>query len=112
MIHRAGVRGRIVAQALLELGERAGPDEVEPERVETQIHHMAVAIDQAREAAFGPTAVDALLNIQPLAIEPLVRRTDNFAIVADQQPVEVLQFAAPADLNAVDVINQRVRPSR
>ena len=88
---RVRVRSRIVAQPLLQIGERCRAGEVEVQRGEPELHHMTVRIDEAGQER-PALAVDQSV----VALHARVRGFDHgldASIVVDQQGAEMLQLA-------------------
>jgi hypothetical protein len=97
---------RILLQPLLELLERGRADEVQLERIETELHHMTVSVDESGEQ--GPAlAVDRAFRRLPPSHLPIDNGND-LPVVSDSQFVEVLKLSIGANLQPVDVVNQRI----
>ena len=100
------MRGRIIAQPLLQLGERMRARQVEPQRRESEVDDMPVRVDQPGQQR-PPLAVDLMLR--PAAA--IVVGIDDLQTLPSspiEQAGEMLQLAVGADLDAVDVVDQGV----
>jgi hypothetical protein len=67
---------------------------------------MAMRVDQPRQKR-PALAVDPLFGVETHIVQS-IQRANDLAVVSDEQPVETLQLPIGPNLNAVDVVDERV----
>ena len=75
------MRGRIIAQPSLQVGDRRRPNEVELEGIAAKLGHVTVRIDQPGKQS-ASTAVDHFALHARVVSRP--EHADHLAVVADQ----------------------------
>ena len=75
------MRGRIIAQPLLQLGQRMRARQVEPQRRESEVDDVPVRVDQPGQQR-PPFAVDLMFD-RPLQIVIGIDDLQNSAVVAE-----------------------------
>ena len=96
---------RIIAQPLLQLGQRRGADEVEPKRAEAEVHDMAMRVDQPGQHRL-PVRVDHRRGLGPRIAG--MQHAHDLAAIVDQHAGEMLHLSVGIDLDAVGMVDQRV----
>ena len=103
---RVRMRGRISRQPLLEIGERAGADEVELKCGKTEPQHMPVRVDQAGQQCLAAAVDDRRPLRQCRRVGPSVRMTLPSSPISS--PVKCWSLPVGADLNSIDIGDQRI----
>jgi hypothetical protein len=102
---RIGIGHGVRAEPFLQLVERPGADEVQLKSAFAKPEHMPVRVDQAGKHR-PPSSID---DIRVAKLEQLaVKHVLHLAVIADQDSGEVLQPSVRIDLDAVEVVDQRV----
>jgi len=105
-----GMRRRVVLQPILQILERARAHQIELKRGETEAEDMAVCVDEAGKES-AAAAVDQLVVLLHSRTRGRNHRFDA-AVVPDQHAPEMLQFAVGADLDTIDVADERLGQGR
>ncbi len=100
---------RIIAQAMLHVGERAAAGDVEPEGAEAEVQNMAVGVDQARQNRRS-FHVDDRRSSRPAVT--VLEQADDLAVVADHDPAEMLELSVGAGLPAIRMVYEGNGPGR
>ncbi len=103
-----GMSRREEPEALLDVGQGACPDQLHRERGHPQIDHVPVRVDQAREQR-PSTAVDALSANS--GVVERAGRSNDLAVVIEQETGKMLQLAVGGDLKPVYVVDPGVGAS-
>ncbi len=104
-----GIGGGVIAKPLLELGKRAGAGQIQPQGRKTEVHHMPMGVDEAREQGLA-LAIDHLVHASQLHHHAFGDDLLHLPVVANDEAGEMLELSVSAHLHSVHVVDDGGRP--